>query len=48
MSVIALILIVAAFVCFLIATLGVASGRYNLIAAGLALWIFALEILPRL
>jgi hypothetical protein len=31
-----LILIVAAFVCALLATLGVPSGRYNLIAAALA------------
>jgi hypothetical protein len=34
-----LILLVFAFVLFTIAALGVGAGRYNLIAAGLALWV---------
>ena len=42
-----LILLVAAFICFVLAALGV-GGRINLAAAGLALWIFAVEIFPRL
>lgn len=37
-----LILYVLAFVLFLIAAAGVASGRINLIAAGLACWSLAL------
>ena len=44
---IALILLVAAFICFVLAAVGVGS-RVNLVAAGLALWLFVLEILPRL
>lgn len=36
-----LILLVFAFVLFVIAALGVASGRFNLIAAGLAFWVAA-------
>jgi len=42
---IALILYVVAFVCFVLAALGV-GGRVNLIAVGLALWVFAVGILP--
>jgi len=34
-----LILLVFAFVCFVIAAVGVSSGRFNLIAAGLAFWV---------
>jgi hypothetical protein len=37
-----LILLVFAFVCFVLAALGVGSGRYNLIAAGLACWVASL------
>lgn len=33
-----LILIVAAFVCAVLATVGVPSGRYNLVGAALACW----------
>ena len=43
----ALILLVAALVCFIIAAIGW-SARVNLIAVGLALWLFAVEILPKL
>lgn len=38
-----LILLLAAFVCFLLAAFGV-SSRINLIAVGLALWILSLII----
>jgi hypothetical protein len=34
-----LILLVFAFVLFVIAAIGVAAGRFNLIAAGLACWV---------
>lgn len=34
-----LILVVFAFVLFVVAALGVSSGRYNLIAAGLAFYM---------
>jgi len=34
-----LILLIFGFVCFVIAAVGVTSGRFNLIAAGLAFWI---------
>lgn len=36
------ILLVFAFVLFVLAGLGVSSGRYNLIGAGLACWIATL------
>ena len=36
-----LILLVFAFVCFVIAAFGVSGGRFNLIAAGLAFWVAA-------
>jgi hypothetical protein len=35
------ILLVAAFVLFVLAAFGVAAGRINLIAAGLACWVAA-------
>lgn len=44
---IALILLIAAFVLFVIAAFGVGS-RFNLVAAGLALWVFVVGILPHL
>ena len=37
-----LILIVFAFVFFVLAALGVPSGRFNLTAAGLACWVATL------
>lgn len=37
-----LILIVAAFVCSLLAALGVPTGRYNMIGAALACWFGSL------
>lgn len=37
-----LILIVFAFVLFTLAALGVPSGRFNLIGAGLACWVLTL------
>lgn len=40
-----LVLLIIAFICFLLATFGVALGRLNLIALGLALWVLAV-ILP--
>jgi len=36
-----LLFLVAALVLFLIAAVGVASGRFNLMAAGLACWVAA-------
>jgi hypothetical protein len=42
MAPVTLILMVLAFVLFLVASAGVASGRINLIAAGLACWVLAL------
>lgn len=44
---ISLVLLLAAFVCFLLAALNIVSSRVNLVAAGLALWVLA-ELLPRL
>ena len=37
-----LILLVFAFVCFTLAAVGVASGRFNLVASGLAFWVASL------
>ena len=39
MAVLNLIFLVTALVLFILAAIGVPSGRYNLIAAGLAFWI---------
>ena len=36
------VLLVFAFVLFVIAALGVGAGRFNLIAAGLACWVGSL------
>lgn len=44
---IALILIIAALVCFVLATFGI-GARWNLVAAGLALLTFAVWLLPHL
>ena len=44
---IALILYIAAFILFVVAALGVGS-RFNLVAAGLACWVFAAGILRHL
>lgn len=44
---IALILEIAAFICFVLATVGVAA-KWNLVAAGLALLTFAVYLLPHL
>ena len=42
---IALILYLIALACFILAAVGVGS-RVNLVAAGLALWLFTAVILP--
>lgn len=34
-------LLIAAFVLFLLATLGVPGGRFSLVAAGLACWVLS-------
>jgi hypothetical protein len=34
-----LVFLVFAFVCFVLAAVGVSSGRVNLVAAGLAFWV---------
>lgn len=44
MDVITLMLLVAGFVCFLLAAIPVVVGRVNLIALGLALWILTVII----
>ena len=36
-----LLLYAFAFVCFVLAAIGVGAGRFNLIGAGLALWVAA-------
>ena len=41
MAVIALVLKIAAFVLFVLGAIGVAAGRFSLIAAGLACWVLA-------
>ena len=41
-----LVLLIAAFICFVLATFGV-GGRWNLVAGGLALWVLSL-LLPRI
>lgn len=38
------LLYLLAFICFVLATLGVAVGRINLIAAGLAAWVLVLVV----
>lgn len=44
----ATILYVFAFVLFVIAACGVPTGRWNLIAAGLACWVAAVAIAPHI
>jgi hypothetical protein len=39
MASVKLVLLILAFVCELLAALGVPANRYNLIAAGLACWL---------
>ena len=43
---VALIFLVAALVCFIIAALGVPTNRYNLVAAGLACMVAA-QLAPK-
>lgn len=47
MNIITLLLLLTSFILFVLATFGV-STRFNLVAAGLACWVFAVEILPYL
>ena len=47
MSAVVLILLVAAAVCFLLAAIGVAPGRPNLVALGLLFWVLT-AIVPAL
>lgn len=47
MSTLAVILLVAALICFLLAAFGVGAPRFNLLAAGLTCWVLA-ELLPAL
>jgi hypothetical protein len=44
MPVLDLILLVLAFVCFVLAAVGVAAPRFNLLAAGLAAWVLSLIV----
>lgn len=41
---ISLILLVAAFVLFVLAAIGIPSGRVNLIASGLACWVLSVML----
>lgn len=41
---IALILLVFAFVCFTLAAVGIVTSRINLIAAGLAFWVLSVLV----
>ena len=45
---IAVIFLVAALIFFILAAVNVGHPRVNFIGAGLACWVFAVEILPRL
>lgn len=42
------ILLVFAFVCFVLAALGVSASRFNLIAAGLAFWVLSVLLAGKL
>lgn len=42
MAIAPIILLVFAFVCFVLAAFSVPAGRFNLIAAGLAFWVASL------
>lgn len=42
------ILLIAAFVLFILAAIGIPAGRYGLMAAGLACWVAASHIIPML
>lgn len=44
MSVIIFVLLVAAFICFVLAAFGVAATRINLVALGLACWVLTAVI----
>ena len=44
MSYIQLFLLIAALVLFILGAIGVPSGRYNLMSAGLACWVATLLI----
>lgn len=41
MIALSVLLILAALLCFLLGTVGVGAGRFNLIAAGLLFWLLA-------
>jgi hypothetical protein len=43
----ALVLLIAAFILFVVAGVGVAVARVNLVAFGLACWVLA-DLLPRI
>ncbi len=42
-----LILLVAAFILFVLSALGVGAPKFNLLAAGLAAWVLSILIGPR-
>ena len=44
---IAAALVIAAFILFILATVGVPAGRYSLLAAGLACWVLS-QLVTRL
>ena len=47
MGTVSLILLVAAFVLFLLAALGIPSSRFSLVAGGLACWVLT-EVIGRI
>jgi hypothetical protein len=43
-----MMLLIAAFILFVLAAIGVSSGRVNLLAAGLACWVLTVIPIPGL
>lgn len=48
-ALVVILLLILAFICFLVATFGVAVGRLNLVAAGLACWVLStlIQVWPK-
>lgn len=44
MAILHLVLLIFAFVCFVLSAIGVVTARYNVLAMGLAFWILSLII----
>ncbi len=41
---VSVVLLVIAFICFILAAAGIGGGRINLIALGLAIWVLSLLV----